>query len=240
MTTPIPPHSGAAERVRAPACNYFPYRHDRPPSPREPLVALGLKTVRAGHAVYGAGQATGRLYRMSGGCVLISQRLPDGRRSLVDFVAPGQYFGFSAADRHDCTATTATGGGLAIYDAANVMSDPGEAPVAFASAVAQLERARNLATLRSRRAVERLARFLLDLTPNIRIDNLCLELPLSRAEIGELLELQKETVSRCFAELRDAGAVAAEGRRLAHVRDRDMLAAIARGEAERDRVRQDA
>jgi CRP-like cAMP-binding protein len=177
---------------------------------------------------------------MSHGYVLISQNLPHGSRSLVDLVAPGQYFGFCAADRHDCTATTTAVGRLTAYHAAHVANDPVEAKVAFACAVAQLERTRNLATLRSRRAVERLAKFLLDLTPRVRIDNLCLTLPLSRVEIGELLELKKETVSRCFAELRDVGAVVAEGRRRAHVLDRDLLAAIASGEAEGERARQAA
>jgi CRP-like cAMP-binding protein len=230
MTTSLSSYPGAADCARAAICAYSPDRG--PPAARPPFAALSQKAVRAGHVVYGAGESAGRLFKMSRGYVLISQRLPNGCRSLVDFVAPGQYFGFCASDRHNCTATTSAGGALAAYDAADVASDPIEAQAAFACAVAQLERVRNLATLRSRRAVERLAKFLLDLTPELRVDGLCLELPLSRAEISELLELQKETVSRCFAELRDIGAVVAEGRRLAHVLDRDLLAAVASGEAD--------
>ena len=231
MTT-VKAYSGAAECARALICARSPYRDDRLPTRPPPLAMVGQRTVRAGHVIYSAGQTAGRLFKLSRGYALISQTLPDGRRSIVDLVPSGQYFGFTTTGRHDCAATTTTAGRLAAFDATDVMRDPNAAEAAFAAAVAQLDRTRNLASLRSRRAVERLAKFLLDLTPHVLIDNICLALPLSRAEIGELLELKKETVSRCFAELRDAGAVVAEGRRLAHVRDRDLLAAIASGETQ--------
>ncbi|MBV7257532.1 Crp/Fnr family transcriptional regulator [Pacificimonas sp. WHA3] len=52
-----------------------------------------------------------------------------------------------------------------------------------------------------------------------------IELPFSRAEIGQLLDMRIETVSREFGALEETGAIRREGRRGLHILDRDRLRA---------------
>lgn len=54
-----------------------------------------------------------------------------------------------------------------------------------------------------------------------------LDLPFTRAEIGQLLDLRIETISRELGALEEAGAVRREGRRGLHILDRERLRAAA-------------
>ena len=59
---------------------------------------------RPGGVLFSEGDAASEIHELAQGAALISRRLPDGRRQIVDIIGPGRLFGFTATDRHDCSA----------------------------------------------------------------------------------------------------------------------------------------
>jgi len=179
--------------------------------------------------VFEVGSPADELYLISEGWVIVSRPLPNGRRSILDVLERGRIFGFSAAALHECEALTTAPSVIFAYDKARMMSDPRRAIRVHEQALKQMSRIHWLATVRCAPALARLAGFLADCVESGGGGEIRLDLPLSRVEIADYLELTVETVSRCITTLRDKGAVRTEGQRGVEILDLDALRGFAAG-----------
>lgn len=158
----------------------------------------------AGAEIYAQGEKCGSLYRVEFGAVRIYRLLADGRRQISAFHLTGETFGFEADDTHHFFAEAISATGIRILRAGRDKDLSTELlPIALKGLVRAQE---HLLVLGRQNAVERIAAFLTDLAE--RQGGLrTIELPMSRADIGDYLGLTIETVSRVFTKLKQKGII---------------------------------
>jgi CRP/FNR family nitrogen fixation transcriptional regulator len=158
----------------------------------------------AGAEIYAQGEKCGSLYRVEFGSVRVYRLLADGRRQISAFHLAGEMFGFEADDTHHffAEAICATGVCAMRTSVDNDLSSE-LLPMALKGLVRAQE---HLLVLGRQNAIERIAAFLTDLAE--RQGGLKhVDLPMSRADIGDYLGLTVETVSRVFSKLKQAGVI---------------------------------
>ena len=155
----------------------------------------------------------------------------DGRRHIVDFLLPGDFFGFCASSEHHfCVETIVAGSLVARFPRRSAErladSDPQVAryirQAAFES-IARLQR-RTL-ILAGSSALEKVGAFLLEMADRAGVEQtpwVCL--PMSRSDIADYLAMAVETVSRALTELRARRAIAYRDARRVQICDRRVLA----------------
>lgn len=183
------------------------------------------------NALFHSGEALNDLYVVSSGALKSVARTSDGDESLVAFHLPGELVGLDAlangTHRYDTLALCQT----------RVCKIPiarlDEASKAIAGLQRQLLRlmgrcsdreTQHIQTLSRVQAMERVARFLLELAERYRFAGLSdehIHLPMSRQDIAKFLGVALETVSRNFSRLQEEGVLEASGR---HVRLLDLIA----------------
>jgi len=182
-----------------------------------------VKTQRLGEhdAVFYEGDPADRVYELLEGAVMLFKLLPDGRRQVVELVAPTALFGVVGGKIYDCNAETLTPCVVRVLDRREL-----DASAEFQSHVArclreQIERLHDHAVLLGRKsAFERVASFLMRFVPKRGIagclgpqgdkDEQTIELTMTRQEIADYLGLTIETVSRVISDLKRRGLVAIE------------------------------
>lgn len=174
------------------------------PAPLAALAALPVDFYPAGSEIFAQGEKAGSLYQVEFGVVRVYRLLADGRRQISAFHVAGEIFGFEAGPRHHFFAEAVAATGL------RVMRPSARADLArdlLPLALEELVRAQeHLLVLGRQNAAERVAAFLLDMAE--RQGGLeQIELPMSRADIGDYLGLTIETVSRVFSRFRKAGII---------------------------------
>ena len=155
----------------------------------------------------------------------------DGRRHIVDFLLPGDFFGFCASSQHHfCVETIVAGSLVARFPRRGAErladSDPQVArhirQAAFES-IARLQR-RTL-ILAGSSALEKVGAFLLEMANRAGIERTrWVLLPMSRSDIADYLAMAVETVSRTLTELRARRAIAYRDARRVQICDREVLA----------------
>lgn len=172
-------------------------------------------------AVFYEGDPADRVYELIEGAVMLFKLLPDGRRQVVEVVAPNALFGIVAGKLYDCNAETLTPSVVRILDRREL-----EGSAQFQGHVAaclreQIERLHDHAVLLGRKsAFERVASFLMRFVPSRgqpgchgptgEKDEQVIELTMTRQEIADYLGLTIETVSRVISDLKRRGLVAIE------------------------------
>ena len=172
-------------------------------------------------AVFYEGDPAERVYELIEGAVMLFKLLPDGRRQVVEVVAPNALFGIVAGKLYDCNAETLTPSVVRILDRREL-----EGSAQFQGHVAaclreQIERLHDHAVLLGRKsAFERVATFLMRFVPargqpgcsgpEGEKDEQLIELTMTRQEIADYLGLTIETVSRVISDLKRRGLVAIE------------------------------
>ncbi|MBO1076557.1 helix-turn-helix domain-containing protein [Roseomonas sp. 1311] len=182
--------------------------------------------------IYAEGSEIKKLYKVVSGTVRVCRMLPDGRRFIVLFALPGEIFGLDGVQQHRFSAEAVTEVVLIAFARKDLDAHMGREPVAAQSWQAfTLEKLAmtqdRLILLGCRSATERVAHFLLDLADRCRTRGNRLELPMSRYDIADHLELTAETVSRVFTILRKDGMIAIEDHHNLHLLDYDRLAEVA-------------
>lgn len=195
--------------------------HDFARSPR-------VKTQRlAEHdAVFYEGDPADRVYELLEGAVMLFKLLPDGRRQVVEVVAPDALFGVVAGKLYDCNAETLTPCVVRILDRRELESTAEFQGHVAACLRSQIERLHDHAVLLGRKsAFERVASFLMRFVPSrgqpgcvgpqgngsqSGKDEQIVELTMTRQEIADYLGLTIETVSRVISDLKRRGLVAIE------------------------------
>lgn len=178
---------------------------------------------RSGDGIYRQGQPACSLYQVEAGAVRVYRLLTDGRRQISAFHFAGDIFGFETGDIHQFFADAIGATKIRIY---RRPPQPEFARAILPLALDALMRAQDhLLVICRQNADERVAAFLVDLME--RQDGLTrLQLPMSRADIGDYLGLTIETVSRVLSRFRRKDLVRFAGARNVEVPDPAALRAV--------------
>jgi len=204
------------------------------PPPTRTLSAMESLAIPAlyenGEAVYRRHDPVEYWYRIVVGAARKSALTADGDRHIVDFLLPGDLFGFGARGvRPFCVEAIVPGTLVARYPRRDVEdladSDPqiarGIREAAFDS-IARLQR--RMLILSRTSALERVAAFLLEMADRGHwAPSHIVFLPMSRYDIADYLGIAVETVSRALTELRTRRAIALRGVRRVSICDRPAL-----------------
>lgn len=158
------------------------------------------------------------IYELIDGSVMLYKLMPDGRRQIVELLGPGDVFGMSSTDLHDCTAETLVAGHCIAHDRTDLDSSPALLRRLSARVQSQLCAMHDHAILLGRKtAMERMASFLLRCVPqrggytcqgpHNADDRANIRLGMTRQEIADFLGLTIETVSRCLTKLKRRRAI---------------------------------
>jgi CRP-like cAMP-binding protein len=172
-------------------------------------------------------------FRIISGAARASALSGEGHRQIVDFLLPGDFFGFSAFSGHQfCVEAILPGTLIASYArwSAERLADSDAVVarqirmLAFA-AIARLQR-RTVLLGRSS-ALEKVGAFLLEMADRGRMHSIYL--PMSRCDIADYLAMAVETVSRTLTLLRARGVIAFRERdsRQVQICDRSALEGLA-------------
>jgi CRP-like cAMP-binding protein len=175
-------------------------------------------------------------FRIVAGAARKSAFSGDGRRHIVDFLLPGDFFGFCASSGHHCCVEAIVAGSLvARYPRRSAErladSDPHVARhirQATFESIARLQRLTLI--LAGNSALEKVCAFLLDMANRTDVEEtrwVCL--PMSRSDIADYLAMAVETVSRTLTALRTRRAIAYRDARRLQICDRGVLERVPTG-----------
>jgi CRP/FNR family transcriptional regulator, nitrogen fixation regulation protein len=160
--------------------------------------------------IFGEGEPADYLYKVMSGCVRTSKTLNDGRRQIGGFYLPGEVFGLSFDEKHNVSAEAIAASKVLVVKRSTVEAlagrDPAIARELFKLTGCELRRAQERVLLLIKSAQERVAGFLLEMADRMSAED-CIELPMSRQDIGHYLGTSLETVSRALAALQCAGVI---------------------------------
>jgi CRP/FNR family nitrogen fixation transcriptional regulator len=154
--------------------------------------------------IYAQGDAPGTLYRIEFGAVRIYRLLADGRRQVVAFHIAGETFGFEGGKSRSFFAESIVATGLTTVD---IDRDGRYSAQLMELALKEMVRAQeHLLVVGKQCALEKLAVFLTDLA-NRQGGLDCIDIPMTRTDIGDYLGMTIETVSRNLSKLRAEGVL---------------------------------
>ena len=212
-----------------------PIRRESPVArPWDPLRALDsvmtLTPCRCGQEIYGQEDPAECWYRVVCGALRRFAVRPDGRRQIVDFLLPGDFFGLVLRDEHRfAVEAIAKGTVVARYPRRQVEaladSDPEVGRLIREVAFETISRAQARTLILGRTtAAEKVGSFLLEMAERwagATVD--AFVLPMSRYDIADYLALAAETVSRALTDLTRRGAIALVRAHRVRIVDRDAL-----------------
>ena len=181
------------------------------------------------HEIVGQDDRADYCYLVVSGCVRTVRLMEDGRRQVGEFLFAGDLFGWEALDRHDFGAEAVTSVTLRRY-ARRDLEQLADQDREVARRLRELSSSRlrsgreHMLLLGRKTASERIASFLLEMAERTSSrEKPMIELPMSRADVGDYLGLTIETVCRRLTRLRLDGTIAIDGTKVA-IRDRRALA----------------
>jgi CRP/FNR family transcriptional regulator len=172
--------------------------------------------------IFRQGDEADEIYQVLDGAVMLYRLLPDGRRQLVELLAPGDLFGCAPHPLRDCAAEALMPTRCVAFERDLITQSGALAQEIGAQLTRQLGALHEHVLLLGRKsALERIASFLMRHVPdrgqfpcpgpgNGR-DGAHIHLTLLRQEIADYLGLTIETVSRLLTALRRRGIVRLEG-----------------------------
>ncbi|WP_048649319.1 helix-turn-helix domain-containing protein [Nitratireductor soli] len=193
------------------------------PAPFAPDQPHQIVFCSANQEIYAQGEQSTALYQVEYGVVRLYRLLSDGRRQISAFHVAGEMFGFEADGQHHFFAEAVGDAGIRVFRQA---ANDGNWRQTLDAALAALVRAQeHLLVVGRQNAAERVAAFLLDMAER-QGSHGCIELAMSRTDIGDYLGLTIETVSRTLSRFKASGLVRLEGARTVEVADARALRAL--------------
>jgi CRP/FNR family transcriptional regulator, nitrogen fixation regulation protein len=187
-----------------------------------------------GESIYRYNDPIKHWFRIGAGAARKSALSGDGRRHIVDFLLPGDFFGFcGSAGRLFCVEAIVRGTLVSCYPVASAVrladSDPQIArhirELAFES-IARLQR--RTVILGRTSALEKVSAFLLEMADRSHTDPAHpVYLPMSRYDIADYLAMAVETVSRTLTQLRGHHTIAFRAVRQVRICNRSALEKVA-------------
>lgn len=202
-------------------------QHYLPLTPEERDVVDSLerreRRFRSGEVVLEEGEATDRLYVVTGGWLHSSARLSSGNRQILRFHFPGDLMGVSSIAWAETAATLTAVSDCMVSDfprlaLARVFKEqPRLAALLYAvSAAENVAMSDRLMSLGRTDGRTRIATLFLDILSRLRITDGQIvdsfELPLTQAEIGDAVGLTKVHVNRTLREMEQAGMIERSGK----------------------------
>ena len=206
------------------------------PEERDAMAAAGrTRTLKRGEMLFAAGDEEAACATLVSGALKVSAIDADGNEQILALVHPAGFIGelFAPFAHHDVVALTESKlCTFAQRDIERAINDyPALARALLKRSQADLLASRSLLELTGNASAEaRLAALLHDFAAAAS-DSSChlaseFDLPLTRGEMGNMLGLTIETVSRKLGELEDMGAIIRKGKRGIAVRDAQLLQEI--------------
>jgi CRP-like cAMP-binding protein len=168
-------------------------------------------------------------YRLVSGAALRFATLPVGRRQIVDFLLPGDYFGLTSRREHSFTVEAITADTLvARYPCARIEAlialNPDLSRWICELTAAEISRLQARILLLGRiTAQEKINAFLLEMTERLSDGRDKIDLPMSRYDVADYLAISVETVSRTLTVMKQRGTIRLAGTRCVQLVDRDAL-----------------
>jgi CRP-like cAMP-binding protein len=183
--------------------------------PQGRLPRGNLREYEADDTIYRQGEFAEFWYLIVGGAARKCAQMSDGRRHIMDFLLPGDLFGFEVTDRRECAVECVAAKTTVIRYQRQRMELQMEADPLLARHVREIafdsiDRLQSRMILLGRsRALERVCGFLLEMAHRAKsgIEG-CVALPMSRYDIADYLAIAVETVSRSLTTLRAERVVA--------------------------------
>ena len=205
----------------------------RPATPRtleEQFSRAPIRAIAAKEHAFAEGDSRSHLFRVESGAVCLYKVMPDGRRQVLGFAYPGDLIGFGLAEEYQFNAQATKPARVRVLSWTTVQHtarhDAALGMRLYEAISNELAAAHDLLlTTGQRSAAERLAAFLLAMSRRAERngqDAGVIDLPMTRADIGDFLGLTIETVSRTFTKLRQRGII--DLAQSARVRLRDIAA----------------
>jgi len=194
-----------------------------------------LRRLETKEDLYCEGDPRTHVFRVEQGVIAIYKTLVDGRRRIIDFAYPGDLVGLGVLKEHILSAQAVCSSKVRCLSAAALEREAerdADIAIKLYNAVCQeLAAARELlVTIGQASAVEKVATFLLKLNRRSRAPGNVVRLDMRRADIGDLLGLTIETVSRTLTKLRAMGVIElGNGGATVRLCDLERLEALANG-----------
>lgn len=211
-----------------------------------PVSPVGARRrFRVSEAVYLCNEPADCWYQVLRGSARRYAITSDGRRQIIEFLVPGDLFGFGAANKHLFSVEAITGDtAIAAYPRHSLErladSDSSVARRVRELVLASISRIQGrVVTLGRTSALAKVSTFLLEMADRFHAGPAsAIVLPMSRYDIADYLCIAVETVSRALTELRERGLVRFGDTRTVQICDRSALEALSEGsQPERSHVR---
>ncbi len=182
------------------------------------------------------GDQANYLFTIQTGCIRLSKMLSDGRRQIIDFLFPGEFFGLACANGYTCSAETITDVNLCRMPRTQIFEKFIELPVLGQKVLditrTELQASQDQMLLLGRKsAKEKLCSFLLSMSdksnPISHVPDGFIYLPMSRSDIADYLGLTIETISRQFTILSKEKIISLEENHYIKIIDEDRMRLIA-------------
>ena len=220
----------------------FPYNYSHDGRSQDPRATrrdgfenAALRKIGVKEYIFSEGDPRTHVFYVEQGVIALSKVLGDGRRQIIDFAYPGDYIGLGLIKEYifdaqaTCAAKVKCIPASALEDAA--ASDPELALKLYKAVSAELAAARNLLVCVGQgTAMERIATFLVRLRNQAAgsgASDGVFRLLMRRSDIGDLLGLTIETVSRTLTKLRSMRVIEIVNSTEIHVLDEDKLERLA-------------
>jgi CRP-like cAMP-binding protein len=222
-----------------PANSFGAWQSGAVPAERRGLLeSLGaVRRYRVGESVYLCNEPVGFWYQVLSGSGRRYAMTYDGRRQIIEFLLPGDLFGFGGTDRRHLFSMEAIASEtkIAAYPRRRLERlldcDPGVARRVREMVLVSTSRIQaRVVTLGRTSALARVSAFLLEMAERFPSGPAsAIILPMSRYDIADYLCVAVETVSRALTELRARGVVHFGDIRSVQIRDRHALEALSEG-----------
>lgn len=197
----------------------------------------GSARLEAHHTIFREGDAASHIFTVVKGAVKLSKLMADGRRQIVGFLFPGDFFGFGLAGAYAYSAETIIPTSLCRFAEKRLLSlmdENGDLKQRLISRlIDELGFAQEQMLLLGRMtAREKVAHFLTMLSrrAETRGDSAAVvAVPMSRLDMADYLGLTIETVSRTITTLKKDGLIEVPSPNVVSILDPDLLRQIADG-----------
>ncbi|MBV8537015.1 MAG: helix-turn-helix domain-containing protein [Alphaproteobacteria bacterium] len=210
------------------------------PSTASPLDKVGTSVAYVrGRTVIEEGNPAEYVYKVVSGAMRKVRLLPDGRRHIISFLMPGDFFGFAEGRNYAHAVEAVADVTLVRYSRRGfeaVLEQDPRAGRHFLGLVCKALSATQdqLLLLGRKSALERMASFLVALSDRIGADHKPgaeFDLPMNRSDVADYLGLTIETVSRLVTRLRSLGVIDTPDAHRIVILKRDALEDLSTGNA---------
>lgn len=189
-----------------------------------------------GQSLFWQGDDAKYVFQVEGGMLRALRLLADGRRVIVGFLHPGDLLGVCLKNRYLYTVEAITEVRLRRYPRRRFEDEVARQPhlrqELFSKLCDEMTAAQDQAVLLSRRSAdEKVANFLLLMAKDRDAEPIAfVDLPMTRLDIADYLNMTIETVSRTITKFASNGIIIAPDRRSIIILKRHILQSIANGD----------